>query len=240
MAIKIGSLGSAECRGLADWMVGIITATGEMQATKSEWPDRGALLRALAHNEVDVAPEYAGGLLAHLRDSQPPTVTGTISELTQVLDPLGIRVIGPSPARDVRALVMRTQVANRFGVRSVAGAALHGRKLRVGGPGWSGTRVWKELGLAAAPAVAQYRQFDDGPLVRRALDRNEIDVAFGFSSDPQFASSDYAVFTAESGTPSIHDNIIMLVRDGMQELVIIDALHAELGVLTTADLAKMT
>lgn len=200
---------------------------------------------ALTSDEIDLYPEYTGtGLLSVLgmdMITDPQQVYDTVKE--EYEKQFQITWLDYSKANDGQGMVVRADVAKKYGISTISDLQKNADKLRFASQGEFDER---EDGMPALEAV--YGPFAwksskvyDGGLKYQVLANDEADVTVGYTTDGTLADTtkytqiedDKKVWPPYNLAPVVRDNVLEKYPD------IADVLNRISAALDTEDLIKM-
>ncbi|CUQ59200.1 glycine betaine ABC transporter substrate-binding protein [Hungatella hathewayi] len=176
---------------------------------------------SLINNEIDLYPEYTGtGLLSILQMdmiTDPEEVYRTVKD--EYEKRFQVTWLDYSKANDGQGLVIRTDVAEQLGIRTISDLQKHAKELRFASQGEFDAR---EDGL---PALEQkYGAFDwkssrvyDGGLKYEVLSNGEADVAPAYTTEGQLAQKDKYMLLEDDKQVWPPYNLAPVVRDDVLE-----------------------
>lgn len=174
---------------------------------------------ALVNNEIDLYPEYTGtGLLSILKlplQTDPDAVYAAVKEGYKAL---GITWLDYSPANDGQGLVIRTETAQRLGIKTISDLQKHAGEIRFASQGEFDLRedgipaLEKTYGKFAWKSSKLY----DNALKYQVLKNNEADVAPAYTTEGQLVNTadytlledDKRVWPPYNLAPVVRDNIL--------------------------------
>lgn len=195
--ITIGSKNFTEQFVVAELYAGALEAEG---FTVRRRINLGATLvahEALKAGAIDIYPEYTGtGLLAVMKaesDTDPDRVLAKVRAFYE--ERFGLTWLTPSRVNNGNAILVRTDTAKRYGLKSLSDLAKAGPKLRLGGGSEFFDRYDGVPGLKAVYGVTfgESRQFAALRLRYDALSNDQADVTNGFTTDWQIAAGKFVV-----------------------------------------------
>ncbi len=191
--------------------------------------------------ELSVVPEYNQALLAFIAPDVAAAGTAAIDQALSAALPDGVGVLSSSSAEDNNAVVVPEQLAEEYGISSVADFAGISHEWVFGGP-----PEWKErgdgfLGLTEAYGFefAEYRVLDySGPITLSALDKGDIQAALLFSTTPQIATNNLRVLEDPELVMGVN-NVIPLYCESALDDEAISVLESISQALTTDGLTDL-
>lgn len=174
---------------------------------------------ALVNNEIDLYPEYTGtGLLSILKQpllTDPVKVYEAVKEGYKAFD---ITWLEYSEANDGQGLVIRTETAQRLGIKTISDLQKHATEIRFASQGEFDLR---EDGIPAMEKA--YGKFSwkssklyDNALKYQVLKNNEADVAPAYTTEGQLVNTqdftlledDKKMWPPYNLAPVVRDNIL--------------------------------
>ncbi len=187
-SVRVGSKSFTESYLLAEIVAQVTERTGEAKVERRfGLGGTGITFRAVAHDSIDVYPEYTGTLShAVLKDPSAQSVEA----IRAALHPQRLTISDPLGFDNTYALGVRAEVARRLGLRRISDLASHPglRAAFTSGflereDGWPGLR--RHYGLAALTDV----RVIEHALAYQALQSGSVDVIDVFSTDGRLARS---------------------------------------------------
>lgn len=176
---------------------------------------------ALINNEIDLYPEYTGtGLLTILQMdmiTDPEEVYRTVKD--EYEKRFNVTWLDYSKANDGQGLVIRTDIADQLGIRTISDLQSHAPELRFASQGEFDQR---DDGLPALERV--YGAFDwkssrvyDGGLKYEVLSNGEADVAPAYTTEGPLAEKDKYTLLIDDKQVWPPYNLAPVVRDDALE-----------------------
>jgi osmoprotectant transport system permease protein len=181
--IRVGSKSFTESYVLAEAIAQVIEQVGEARAERRVGlGGTGLTQRALESGAIDIYPEYTG-TLARVILKDP--ALDTVEKLRGRLEPAGLAISGSLGFANTYALAVRSEQAERLGLRAIGDLARH-PELRAAfssgflerDDGWPGLRVRYGLGLNRVEVM-------EHAVTYRAIASGQVDVMDVFSTDGQ-------------------------------------------------------
>ena len=198
--VSVGSAGFSEAALVAEIYAQALEAEGFTVERNLELGERDAVRAAFDSGDIDLAPDYLGGLAGFLEielDSDPDALHAAIST---ALEPLGQTIFDYSPGTDADGFVVRQETADELGLATMSDLAEV-----------AGDLVW---GLAPAcaenaacgPGLNDVYGIDIGTLdtesftpcsaeMAQALNSGAIDVAQVCTTQAEIASFNFVLLT---------------------------------------------
>lgn len=195
--VTIGSKNFTEQFIVAEIWAAVLEAEG---FTVKRRLNLGATLvahEALKSGAIDVYPEYTGtGLLAVMKaesDTDPDRVLAKVRAYYE--KQFGLTWLTPSRINNGNAILVRTETAHRYGLRTLSDVAKVAPKLRLGGGSEFFDRFDGVPGLKEVYGISfgESRQFAALRLRYDALAGDQADVTNGFTTDWQIAAGKFVV-----------------------------------------------
>jgi osmoprotectant transport system permease protein len=179
--VRVGSKSFTESYVLAEIAAQVIEASGVARVERRVGlGGTGIAYRAVAHGSVDLYPEYTGTISrAILKDPSRQSPEA----LRAGLRPQGLTISGPLGFENTYALAVRTDLAERLGLRGISDLARHPELTGAftsgfleRDDGWAGLRRHYGLSLASVRTI-------EHALAYEALESGTVDVIDVFSTD---------------------------------------------------------
>ncbi len=242
--IVVGSANFAENVVLAEVYAGALRAEGFDASTKPEVGSREALFPALERGDVDVAPEYTGGLLDHVSGGRSAVgdTQGQLEELEAEL-PSSLTLLAPSRAQDQNTVTCSRRVVERYGLESLTDLAEVSGDLTIGGPPEQAKRggFGSLQGLRSLYGIEfeRFRSLDAaGPRTVSALRTGEVDCANLFSTQSAIAVNGFVTLSDPKGFAQ-SEAVVPLIRKQAATPEAVAALDAVSAKLTTEGLKRL-
>jgi osmoprotectant transport system substrate-binding protein len=208
---------------------------------------RELVVPALETGLIELVPEYAGTALTFLSlgealPSRDPEATH--AALERVLDDGPLVALAAAPAQNANTFVVRRDVAEREGLRTLSDLAAVAPDLTFGGPPECATRPLCLAGLQTAYGVefgSVLRLDAGGPVTHQALQIGQIDVALLFTTDPAVGDAAYVELADDRGLQPA-ENVTPLARRDVVDMIgpdLIERIDAVSRALTTAELRDL-
>jgi osmoprotectant transport system substrate-binding protein len=185
---------------------------GDVDVTVEEdFGTRPAILDGFESGDVDLTPEYVGGLLNELEG--PDTATADTAEsvdlLAAALADEDLVAFEPSEAQDVDALAVTQETADEFGLTTYSDLAPVAGQLRLGAPPECAEFPACIPGLRDTYGIefAEHVPLDLGSPIFEALSNGDIDVARVFSTDAAVAENDWVILEDDQGLNPVQNVI---------------------------------
>ncbi|MBV2357589.1 ABC transporter substrate-binding protein [Streptomyces sp. J2-1] len=239
--VTIGTANFTENQVLGYLYAAALTAAGVRTTVRPNLGTREIVIPALRGGDIDLLPEYQGALLNYLDPKAVPTEQGAMQNALTLALPAGLQVLPYGLAEDSDAFVVTRATASRYGLSSLADLRKRNGKLVIGAAPEVKKRRVGAVGLREVYGV-EFKEFksldSDGPLVKGALKKGDVDVANLFTTDTDIEANGWVVLSdPEHLIPSQH--IVPLVADRKADDTLRKALARIGNLLTTADLTDL-
>ncbi|SOD86078.1 ABC transporter substrate-binding protein [Streptomyces sp. Ag109_G2-15] len=239
--VTIGTANFTENQILGYLYAAVLTAAGVKTKVRPNLGTREIVIPALRSGDIDLLPEYQGALLNYLDPKATPTEQGAMQNALTLALPAGLQVLPYGMAEDSDAFVVTRETAQRYGLASLADLRKQNGKLVIGAAPEVKKRQVGAVGLKEVYGVdfKEFKSLDsDGPLVKGALKKGDVDVANLFTTDTDIKANDWVVLSdPEHLIPSQH--IVPLIADRKADDTVRKALARLGNVLTTAQLTEL-
>jgi osmoprotectant transport system substrate-binding protein len=239
--LTIGTANFTENQVLGYLYAAVLTSAGVKVKVRPNLGTREIVIPALKAGDIDLLPEYQGALLNYLAPKDDSAEPGTMQNALTLALPAGLQVLPYGRAADSDCFVVTRATARKYGLTSLADLARHSGELVIGAAPEVKKRRVGAVGLKDVYGV-EFKEFksldSDGPLVKGALKKGDVDVANLFTTDTDIAANGWVVLSDPKNLiPSQH--IVPLVADRKADDTVRRAL-AKLGnVLTTEQLTQL-
>jgi osmoprotectant transport system substrate-binding protein len=239
--VTIGTANFTENQILGYLYAAALRGAGVKTTVRPNLGTREIVIPALRGGDIDLLPEYQGALLNYLAPKVTASESGEMQNaLTQAL-PAGLQVLPYGMAEDSDAFVVTRETARKYGLVSLADLQKQNGKLVIGAAPEVKKRQVGAVGLKDVYGV-EFKEFksldSDGPLVKGALKKGDVDVANLFTTDTDIKANDWVVLTDPAHLiPSQH--IVPLIADRMADDTVRKALARLGNLLTTAQLTEL-
>lgn len=243
-SITIGSSNFPENALLAEVYAAALRGKGVHVDTKLNIGSREALLPAMERGDVDLAPEYTGGLLDFVTRGNPQArdTIGQLRELAGKL-PSNLTLLRPSHAEDRNTVTCSRAVVDRYSLKSLSDLAGVSREITMGGPPELATRggFGSLKGLKRLYGI-QFKRFFPldvaGPLTVSALKAGKIGCANLFSTQSAIAVNGFVTLADPKGFAQSETVLPLIAKDAAKPEVVA-TLNAVSAKLTTEQLKAM-
>ncbi|MEU3979731.1 ABC transporter substrate-binding protein [Streptomyces sp. NPDC026672] len=239
--VTIGTANFTENQILGYLYAAVLTAAGVKTKVRPNLGTREIVIPALRGGDIDLLPEYQGALLNYLDPKATPTEQGEMQNSLTLALPAGLQVLPYGAAEDSDAFVVTRETAARYGLASLADLRKQNGRLVIGAAPEVKKRQVGAVGLKDVYGV-EFKEFksldSDGPLVKGALKKGDVDVANLFTTDTDIEANGWVVLADPKHLiPSQH--IVPLIADRKADDTVRKALARLGNTLTTADLTEL-
>ncbi|MER5517834.1 ABC transporter substrate-binding protein [Streptomyces sp. NPDC002763] len=239
--ITIGTANFTENQVLGYLYAAALKAAGVKVKVRPNLGTREIVIPALKAGDIDLLPEYQGALLNYLAPKDTSADPGTMQNALAIALPSGLQVLPYGQAADSDCFVVTRATARKYGLTSLADLAKQNGQLVIGAAPEVKKRRVGAIGLQDVYGV-QFKEFksldSDGPLVKGALKKGDVDVANLFTTDTDIAANDWVVLTDPKNlVPSQH--IVPLIADRKADSTVRKALARLGNLLTTEQLTQL-
>ncbi|HEV8564530.1 MAG TPA: ABC transporter substrate-binding protein [Actinomycetota bacterium] len=216
-SITVASFNFPESVLLAELYAQAIEGAGLPVERLLDLGPREIVLPALEKGLVELVPEYAGSALTFVSIGDAEATsdpTETEAALRDLLEPVGVVVLAPSPAQDQNAIGVTAATAARYDLRTVSDLAPIASQLVFGGPPECTRRPLCLPGLEVVYGLrfGSFATLDSGgPLTIAALRAGAVDVAVLFSSDGALERNDLVLLDDDLGLQPA-ENVTPVIR----------------------------
>lgn len=205
----------------------------------------GSLIHtALTSGDIDLYPEYTGtGLISVLQMApitDPQEAYDTVKEA--YAREFGLTWLDQSPAADGQGLVIRTDVAEKYGIETISDLQQHAPELRFASQGQFDERPDGLPALEATYGPFDWKEhaiFDEG-LKYEVLRNDEMDVTPAYTTEAQLTDDAFTLLKDDKRVWPPY-NVAPVVRSEVLEAnpAIAEALNRVSAALTTEDLTQL-
>jgi osmoprotectant transport system substrate-binding protein len=121
--ISVGSAGFSEAALVGEIYAQALEAEGFTVERNLELGERDAVRAAFDADEINLAPDYLGGLAGFLELDLDPDPEATHAAVTEALEPLGQTILDYSPGTDADGFVVRQETADELGLATMSDLA---------------------------------------------------------------------------------------------------------------------
>lgn len=245
-SVSIGSAGFPEAALVAEIYAQALEAKGFTVERHLELGERPAVRAAFESEEINLAPDYLGGLASVLEADISSDADETLAALIAALEPLGETALDFSPGTDADGFAVRQETAEEFSLENMSDLAEVADQL-----------VW---GLASGcpenplcgPGLNEVYGIDIGAIetesldpcgaeIAQALNEGAIDVAQVCTTQAEIAQFNFSLMTDDLGLAPAQNIAPVLTQEladaGGDDLA--NALNAVSELLTTEELTNL-
>ncbi|GGW64411.1 glycine/betaine ABC transporter substrate-binding protein [Streptomyces lucensis JCM 4490] len=243
-SVVVGSNNFPESTLLADIYGEALKAKGIKVTYKPNIGSRETTYGMIKNGTISVLPEYNGALLAYLdKKAAPKTADATTAAIEAKLDS-GLTLLKPAAAQSKDSVTLSADTAKKYGLTgdsSIADLKDAAGDLVIGASPEFQTRQQGLVGLKSVYGL-EFKSFKaldaGGPLTRTALQKNAVQVADIFTTDPVISKEKFVVLKDPKNLFGF-ENVQPLVRKGALNQKGADALDAVSAKLDTATLLDL-
>jgi osmoprotectant transport system substrate-binding protein len=202
---------------------------------------REVYLPEIESGDIDVFPEYTGGLLQALDEDAAGGKPDEVYTALEAALPDGLRVLDQADASDQDSWTVTQAFADTYGLTDLASLASVTEPITVGGNSELETRPYGPTALKEKYGVeiAGFTPVEDsgGPLTVKALVDNAIQLANVYTADPNIASNNLVALEDPDGL-FLPNNVVPVVSDKVDDAAveILNEISAALDSETLVDL----
>ncbi|MGH3352889.1 MAG: ABC transporter substrate-binding protein [Nocardioides sp.] len=239
--IVVGSANFPESELLMEMYAQALEAEGVSVKTKPNIGSREVYMEAFKSGDIDLLPEYNGGLLLYLKpDGVPANVSAPDDVYTALQEalPEGSQTLPQSAAEDKDSLTVTKETAAKYSLDSIEDLAPVAKDLTLGASPEFKKRPQGVPGLEKSYGVTfkEYKPLDaGGPLTAAALKKGDIDVANIFTTDSGIVTNDWVVLEDPKNL-FLSQNVVPLIRSEALSDDAETAINAVSEALTTENL----
>ncbi|MGV9246424.1 ABC transporter substrate-binding protein [Streptomyces sp. NPDC003710] len=242
--VVVGSNNFAESILLADIYGEALKAKGIKVAYKPNIGSRETTYGLLKNGSVTVLPEYNGALLAYLdKNATPKTVAATTAAINAKLDSK-LTLLDPAPAQNKDSITLNAATAKKYHLTdksSIADLKDAAKDLVIGASPEFQTRQQGLVGLKSVYKL-EFKSFKaldaGGPLTQAALQKNTVQAADIFTTDPTIAKEKFVVLQDTENLFGFENVQPLVSKSGLPQKGV-DALNAVSAKLDGAALLDM-
>ncbi|MEU6367922.1 ABC transporter substrate-binding protein [Streptomyces sp. NPDC046931] len=242
--VVVGSNNFAESILLADIYGEALRAKGIKVTYKPNIGSRETTYGLLKNGSITVLPEYNGALLAYLdKKAGPKTVAATTAAINAKLDSK-LTLLDPAPAQNKDSITLNAATANKYHLTeksSIADLKDAAKDLVIGA---SPEFQARKQGLEGLKSVykLEFKSFKaldaGGPLTQAALQKNTVQVADIFTTDPTIAREKFVVLQDTENLFGFENVQPLVSKSGLSQKGV-DALNAVSAKLDSAALRDL-
>lgn len=239
--IVIGSANFPESELLMQMYAQALEAEGVEVETKPNIGSREVYMEAFKSGDIDLLPEYNGGLLSYLTEGNLPEGVSAPDDVYNALQdvlPEGSQTLPQSAAEDKDSLTVTKETAEKYSLTSIEDLAPVAKDLTLGASPEFKKRAQGVPGLEKVYGVTFKKLTPTdpgGPLTIAALKKGDVDVANVFTTDSAIPSNDWVVLEDPENL-FLAQNIVPLIRSEVLTDDAEAALNAVSDALTTDNL----
>ena len=242
----MGSAGFSEAALIAEIYAQALEAKGFTVERHLELGERDAVRAAFDADEINLAPDYLGGLAGFLEQDLDPDADATHAAVLAALEPLGETILDYSPGTDADGFVVRQETAEELGLETMSDLA------EVAGDLVWGIAPGCPDNPACGPGLNDLYGIDIATLdtesltpcsaeIAEALNSGAIDVAQVCTTQSEIASFNFVLLEDDKGLAPAQNIAPVLTQDladgGGDTLA--SALNAVTELLTTEELTNL-
>jgi osmoprotectant transport system substrate-binding protein len=251
--ISVAAFNFGESKILAAMYVAVLQKAGfdaSYKALGAREIVEPALEKGGKNGGVDVVPEYLSTLTEFLNAKQnganaapkaSPDVTATLAAAKELAGKVGIDVLTPSAATDQNAFATTKEFATAHNLTKLSDLASFSGPLVLGGPPECPTRPYCQPGLEKTYGIkfTGFTSLDTGgPLTKKALQQNKIQLGLVFSSDGGIEALGLKVLDDDKHLQNV-DAVVAAVNKNVMSDSLSKALDGVAAALTTDDLVSL-
>lgn len=182
---------------------------------------------------IDLFPEYTGPLLQYWSPDPEERTTDEVYDALVDAAPEGLSILDQAEATDQDAYVVTRELAEQYGLETVADLADVDEPLTMGANSEAESRPNGPQGLASVYGIeVGFTPIEDGggPLTIRALQDGDIQLAIVYTADPTIAQNDLVVLEDTEGL-FLASHVVPVASDRVDEAAqeIVDEVSAALS-----------
>ncbi|WP_251095374.1 ABC transporter substrate-binding protein [Streptomyces sp. Caat 7-52] len=243
-SVVVGSNNFPESNLLADIYGEALKAKGIKVTYKQNIGSRETTYGLIKNGSISVMPEYNGALLAHLdQKAAPKTLDETTKAVNAKLDSQ-LTLLNPASAQAKDSVTVNAETAEKYhltGKSSIADLKDVAKDLVIGASPEFQTRQQGLVGLKSVYGL-EFKSFKaldvGGPLTRAALEKDDVQVADIFTTDPKISEEKFVVLQDPKNLFGFQ-NVQPLVHKGTLSQEGVAALNAVSAKLDTETLLEL-
>ncbi|MBC7277709.1 ABC transporter substrate-binding protein [Nocardioides sp.] len=239
--IVVGSANFPESELLMEMYAQALEAEGVEVETKPNIGSREVYMEAFKSGDIDLLPEYNGGLLSYLTEGDMPEGVSAPEDVYTALQdvlPEGSQTLPQSAAEDKDSLTVTKETAEKYSLTSIEDLAPIAKDLSLGASPEFKKRAQGVPGLEKAYGVT-FKELTPtdpgGPLTIAALKKGDVDVANVFTTDSAIPTNDWVVLEDPKNL-FLAQNVVPLIRSEVLTDDAESALNSVSEALTTDNL----
>jgi osmoprotectant transport system substrate-binding protein len=243
--VTVGSAGFYEAALVAEIYAQALEANGYTVERQLEIGERPNVQAALTSGEVNLVPEYLGGLGSYLEAEVSSDADATHAALQEALAELDLVAFDYSPGTDADGFVVRSETAEDLGLETMSDLAEVADQLVWGiAPGCPDNPV-------CGPGLNEVYGIDIGAIetetlapcsaeIAEALDNSAIDVAQVCTTQPDIVRFNFVLMEDDKGLQPAQ-NIVPVARQDLVDAApdLEEILNAVTELLTTEELTNL-
>jgi osmoprotectant transport system substrate-binding protein len=241
--IVVGSANFPESELLMEMYAQALEAEGVEVETKPNIGSREVYMEAFKSGDIDLLPEYNGGLLSYLTEGDMPEGVSAPDDVYTALQdvlPEGSQTLPQSAAEDKDSLTVTKETAEKYSLSSIEDLAPIAKDLKLGASPEFKKRAQGVPGLEKAYGVT-FKELTPtdpgGPLTIAALQKGDVDVANVFTTDSAIPTNDWVILEDPKNL-FLAQNVVPLIQSSKVNDDVKSALNEVSQALTTEDLTK--
>ncbi|MFD9099398.1 ABC transporter substrate-binding protein [Streptomyces collinus] len=239
--ITIGTANFTENQILGYLYAAVLQNAGVKVKVRPNLGTREIVIPALRAGDIDLLPEYQGALLNYLAPKDTSAEPGAMQNALTLALPSDLQVLPYGIAADSDAFVVTRRTADKYGLSSLADLRKRNGELVIGAAPEVKKRQVGAVGLKEVYGI-EFKEFksldSDGPLVKGALKKGNVDVANLFTTDTDIKTHNWVVLSDPLNLiPSQH--IVPLISNRKADARVRKALARLGSVLTTDQLTEL-
>lgn len=248
-SLVIGAFNFSESELLANMYADVLNKAG-FKASVKKLTNREVVEPALERGDIQIVPEYLATLTEFLNGkvngaNPKPVASGdvdkTLAAGKMLAEPRGITLLDPATASDQNTFVVKKDFAAKNNLTKLSDLAAYQGKLVLGGPPECPKRTFCQIGLEKTYGIhfTGFKALDaGGPLSKAALDKDQVQIALLFSSDPSIQTQGYVALEDDKQLQNA-DVVVPAVNTKAMKPGLEPALDDLSQTLTTDDLVAL-
>jgi osmoprotectant transport system substrate-binding protein len=235
--IKVGSADFPESRIIAEIYAQALSANGFDVSRQFGIGSRETYVPALKDHSIDLIPEYTGNLLQYFDKNVTATDPDAVQLALYRALPGDLSILTPSPANDQDAVVVTSDTAQKWNLKTIEDLAKHSPEVKFGAPSEFLARtegipgLKRNYGLDIAPANFVAISDGGGPATVRALVDGTVTAADIFTTSAAIPQNKLVVLEDPKNN-FLAANVVPLVASQKmsdQLKTVLDAVSAKLS-----------
>lgn len=244
--VTVGSAGFYEAALVAEIYAQALEANGYTVERQLEIGERPVVQAALTSGEVNLVPEYLGGLGSYLEAEVSSDADATLEAVQAALAEQGLVALDYSPGTDADGFVVRSETAEDLGLVTMSDLAAVADQLVWGiAPGCPDNPVCgpglNEVYGIDISAIETETLAPCSTEIAQALDSSAIDVAQVCTTQPDIVRFNFVLLEDDLGLQPAQ-NIVPVARQDLVDAAPADfeeILNAVTALLTTEELTNL-